>query len=161
MGVLVVFTKVLGHAKSQSPRALRVLGLSDFTRPWIFANTTTPIYILRQCPIKRDTEWDTLNGPNCMSILNFSISAAILRCRPNFLNKIGLIGALCNLGARPSTQRCRHSFAAKRKLAKLCLYHTTTTTHTAGSEKCNIRSTVADFDELCPKIMRHFYLLHL
>ena len=29
MGV-VVFTKVLGHAKSQSPRTLRVLGLSDY-----------------------------------------------------------------------------------------------------------------------------------
>ena len=32
MGV-VVFTKVLGHAKSQSPRTLRVLGLSDFACP--------------------------------------------------------------------------------------------------------------------------------
>ena len=48
MGV-VVFTKVLGHAKSQSPRTLRVLGLSDFTSPWTFAKTTTPIYISRQC----------------------------------------------------------------------------------------------------------------
>ena len=46
MGV-VVFTKVLGHAKSQSPRTLRVLGLSDFTSPWTFAKTTTPIYISR------------------------------------------------------------------------------------------------------------------
>ena len=48
MGV-VVFTKVLGHAKSQSPRTLRVLGLSDFNSPWTFAKTTTPIYISRQC----------------------------------------------------------------------------------------------------------------
>ena len=46
MGV-VVFTKVLGHAKSQSLRTLRVLGLSDFTSPWTFAKTTTPIYISR------------------------------------------------------------------------------------------------------------------
>ena len=48
MGV-VVFTKVLGHAKSQSPRTLRVLGLSDFTSPRTFAKTTTPIYSLQQC----------------------------------------------------------------------------------------------------------------
>ena len=34
MGV-VVFTKVLGHAKSQSLRTLRVLGLSDFTSPFL------------------------------------------------------------------------------------------------------------------------------
>ena len=44
MGV-VDFTKVLGPAKSQSPRTLRVLGLSDFTSPWTTAKTTTPIYI--------------------------------------------------------------------------------------------------------------------
>ena len=43
MGV-VVFTKVLGHAKSQSPRTLRVLGLSDFTSPWTFAKTTTLVF---------------------------------------------------------------------------------------------------------------------
>ena len=39
MGVVVI-TKVL-------TQALRVLGLSDFTSPWTFAKTTTPIY---KCP---------------------------------------------------------------------------------------------------------------
>ena len=33
---VVIFTKVHGHAKSQSPQTLRVLGLSDFASPWTF-----------------------------------------------------------------------------------------------------------------------------
>ena len=42
---IVVFTKVHGLAKSESPRTLRVLGLSNFTCPWTFAKTNTPIRI--------------------------------------------------------------------------------------------------------------------
>ena len=40
MGV-VVFTKVQGLAKSESPRTPWVIGLSNFSCPWTFANTTT------------------------------------------------------------------------------------------------------------------------
>ena len=35
----IVLTKVHGPAKSQIPWTLWVLGLSDFTYPWIFAKT--------------------------------------------------------------------------------------------------------------------------
>ena len=40
----VVLTKVHGPAKSQIPWTLWVLGLSDFTYPWIFAKTTSPMF---------------------------------------------------------------------------------------------------------------------
>ena len=40
----VVLTKVHGPAKSQIPLTLWVLGLSDFTYPWIFAKTTSPMF---------------------------------------------------------------------------------------------------------------------
>ena len=46
MGVLV-FTKVRGLANFESPRTLRVLGLSNFTCPWTFAKTNTPINFLQ------------------------------------------------------------------------------------------------------------------
>ena len=49
----VVFTKVRGQEKSQRPRILQVLGLSDLTSPWTFAKTTTPILISRQCSTAR------------------------------------------------------------------------------------------------------------
>ena len=87
MGV-VFFTKVRGLAKSESPRTLRVLGLSNFTCPWTFAKTTTPINFSQYCT----------NAPNnarrwrlvrCTTIPNgteFSVSlpghAMLLPCHP-------------------------------------------------------------------------------
>ena len=40
----VVLKKVHGPSKSQSPWTLWVLGLSDFTYPWIFTQTTSPMF---------------------------------------------------------------------------------------------------------------------
>ena len=42
MGV-VVFAKVQGQVKFESPRTRRVRGLSDFASPRTFVKTTTPI----------------------------------------------------------------------------------------------------------------------
>ena len=51
---ILLLSKFFGHVIKnldgsgfpiQSPRTLRVLGLSDFTSPWTTAKTATPIYI--------------------------------------------------------------------------------------------------------------------
>ena len=44
---VVLFTKVLGLKKSESPRTLRVLGLSNITSPRTFAKSTTAKTLLR------------------------------------------------------------------------------------------------------------------
>ena len=40
---VVVFAKVQGQVKFESPRTRRVRGLSDFASPMTFVKTTTPI----------------------------------------------------------------------------------------------------------------------
>ena len=44
---VVLFTKVLGLVKSESPQTLRVLGLSNIASPRTFAKSTTDMTVLR------------------------------------------------------------------------------------------------------------------
>ena len=44
---VVLFTKVLGLVKSESPQTLRVLGLSNITNPRTYAKSTTAKTVLR------------------------------------------------------------------------------------------------------------------
>ena len=70
--VAVVLTKVHGPAKSQSPWTLWVLGLSDFTYPWIFTQTTSPMFRSTTVPfffdllvkLSKFTEWQLFLAQN-------------------------------------------------------------------------------------------------
>ena len=67
----VVLTKVHRPAKSQSPWTLWVLGLSEYTNPWIFAKTTSPMFCSSSpllcdllAKLSKFTEWQLFLSQN-------------------------------------------------------------------------------------------------